>query len=473
MKSLTNRKQFLKTALVLNAAILAKPLFGLTKGFMVADFPVSTTDVTYYKKADAQYDVLRKGFNKRIDKYPQLIAACTSTEGVAQAVKYAIANKLPIAIKSGGHCMEGFSSNNGGMVINLAQLNKVEWIEDFKIKVGPGCTLANLYNNILPKQKILPGGSCAGVAVGGLVTGGGYGLMSRLFGLTCDSLLEVTMVDGQGNIVNSKDNPELLWACKGGASGNFGVVTELKFKVHTAPKAMQSIRFKTKNATAKKAAEIFKLWFEESKLLPNACFSACLLNGKTVYILLTNTSKVTPAVQNFINKLSAANETTSRTAAQPLATALKTYYGRQNPMNFKNASAGLYKNFDEIEPFIEDVLQKVINAPGMIYQVNTVGGAVQNAEFEKASCFAHRDYFYFSELQAYWETPTQGNRLMAKFEEIQQQFYQNNITAQYRNYPDVNFKNSLQQYFGSSLERLKAIKKMYDPNNVIRHEQSI
>ena len=156
-----------------------------------------------------------------------------------------------------------------------------------------------------------------------------------------------------------------------------------------------------------------------------------------------------------------------------MATALKTYYGRQAPMNFKNASAGLYKSFNEIEPFIEEVLQKVINTPGMIYQVNTVGGAVQNAEFEKTSCFAHRSYFYFSELQAYWETPTQGNKLMARFQEVQQLFSENNITAQYRNYPDVNFKNSLQLYYGTNLERLKAVKKTYDPNNVLQHEQSI
>jgi UDP-N-acetylenolpyruvoylglucosamine reductase len=467
------RKQFLKTALLVNAAVLAKPLLAMAKGFVTADFPLSNNNVTYYKKADAPYNLLRKGFNKRIEKFPQIIALCSTTEGVAQAVKYAVANKLPIAIKSGGHCMEGFSSNNGGMVINLSLLNKVEWVEDFVVKVGPGCTLANLYNNILPKQKILPGGSCAGVGIGGLVTGGGYGLMSRLFGLTCDSLQEVTMIDGKGNSVNSKDNPELLWACKGGGSGNFGIVTELKFKLHTAPKTMQSIRFKTKNATAQKATQIFKTWFEESKLLPNHCFSACLLNGKTVYILLTNTSKTTAAVQRFINTLSAVSQTTSKTPAQPLATALKTYYGRQAPMNFKNASAGLYKSFDEIEPFIEEVLQKVINTPGMIYQVNTVGGAVQNADFEKTSCFAHRSYFYFSELQAYWETPTQGNKLMTRFQEVQQQFTENNITAQYRNYPDINFKNSLQLYYGANLERLKAVKKMYDPNNIIQHEQSI
>ena len=147
------RKQFLKTALLVNAAIIAKPLLAMAKGFVIADFPLSNNNVTYYKKSDAPYDLLRKGFNKRIEKFPQIIALCSTKEGVAQAVKYAVANKLPIAIKSGGHCMEGFSSNNGGMVINLSLLNKVEWVEDFVVKVGPGCTLANLYNNIVPKQK--------------------------------------------------------------------------------------------------------------------------------------------------------------------------------------------------------------------------------------------------------------------------------------------------------------------------------
>ena len=62
---------------------------------------------------------------------------------------------------------------------------------------------------------------------------------------------------------------------------------------------------------------------------------------------------------------------------------------------------------------------------------------------------------------------------MARFEEAQQLFSKNNITAQYRNYPDVNFKNSLQLYYGTNLERLKAVKKTYDPNNVLQHEQSI
>jgi FAD/FMN-containing dehydrogenase len=198
-------------------------------------------------KNDKRYDALRKGFNKRIDKFPLVIALCATTEEVAAAVRYANKNKLAIAVKSGGHSMEGFSCNNGGMVINLSKMNKVEMPEENKIKVGPGCTLSGLYDVILPQGRILPAGSCATVGIGGLTMGGGYGLFSRKYGLTCDHLLEATMVDGNGSIHSTKSNSELLWALKGGGSGNFGVVTEMIFKTQIAPPTMQAHYLNPKN----------------------------------------------------------------------------------------------------------------------------------------------------------------------------------------------------------------------------------
>ncbi len=230
MQNKLKRKEFLKLALLANLGLITKPLEGFSEQFGKYSTALSNDNVTYFKKGDVEYELLRKGFNKRIEKFPLIIALCKNTTGVTEAVKYAAQNRLPIAIKSGGHCMEGFSCNDGGMVINLSLLNKIEWIDGNNIKVGPGCTLSNIYDEILPKRKILPGGSCAGVGIGGLTLGGGYGLLGRKFGLTCDSLQEVTMVDGQGNIRSSVNDKDLLWACRGGGNGNFGVITEMKFK---------------------------------------------------------------------------------------------------------------------------------------------------------------------------------------------------------------------------------------------------
>lgn len=467
------RKDFLKMALLSPLAIYIKPAELLEKNFPGLYVLNTSVHVDYYKKQDTAYNALRKGFNKRIEKFPAVIAVCKNTTGVSEAIQYAIKNNLPVAVKSGGHCMEGFSANDNGMVINLSLLNSTTWISKEMITVGPACLLANLYNVILPKGRIIPGGSCATVAIGGLVLGGGYGLLARKFGLTCDSLLEITMVDGKGNIVNSADDKELLWACKGGGNGNFGVVTELKFKTHPAPKTLQSFRFKTHQANGAKAASILKKWFELTATLPEGCFSAYVLNGKTVYILLTNADKHDQHVQQIVNGLSAISEKTTKTSPQPLAKALPVFYGRKDPLYFKNASAGLYKNFADIEGMIESVTATVCSTPGMIYQVNTLGGNIMNSEFESNAAFAHRAFPYFSELQTYWEKPAQSKRLLEKFEMVQQLFTAHGISAQYRNYPDINFKNWDAKYYGSSYSRLQQVKKKYDPHNVISHSQSV
>lgn len=467
------RKEFLKLALLANLGLITKPLEAFSGQFAKYSTPFSNDNVTYFKKGDADYEILRKGFNKRIEKFPLIIALCKNTTGVSEAVKYARQNSLPVAIKSGGHCMEGFSCNDGGIVINLSALNKIEWIDKNNIKVGPGCTLSNIYDAILPKGKILPGGSCAGVAIGGLTLGGGYGLLGRKFGLTCDSLQEIAMVDGSGNVMNSVNDPELLWACRGGGNGNFGVITEMKFRLNKAPASLQSYRFKSYKADAIKVNAVLQKWFEVTPGLPIGCFSAFVLNGKTIYILLTNADKHNAAVQKVVDELSALSQKTTKTKPQPITTALKVFYGRREPMYFKNASAGLYKNFAEIENCIDKVIDTVLATPGMIYQVNTLAGNIQNAEYEKASSFPHRAYTYFSELQTYWDAPKQEAKLLEKFQQVQTMFIENGIKTQYRNYPDIQFKNWEEMYYGANYVRLQQIKKKYDPDNLIRHEQSI
>ncbi len=473
MQKRIKRKDFLKLALLTNLGLIAKPLESIAASFSKHPQELSNDNVTYYKKGDAEYELLRKGFNKRISKFPMIIALCKNTAGVSEAVKYARQNNLPVAVKSGGHCMEGFSCNDGGMVINLSELNSIEWTGNSNITLGPGCTLSEIYDAILPKGKILPGGSCAGVAIGGLTLGGGYGLLGRKFGLTCDSLQEITMVDGSGNVINSINDPELLWACKGGGNGNFGIITEMKFRLSKAPAALQSYRFKSYKADAQKTKDILQKWFELTATLPDSCFSAFVLNGKTIYILLTNADKHTAAVQNVIEGLSALSEKTTKTTPQKITTALKVFYGRREPLYFKNASAGLYKNFAAIENCIDRVIDTVRSTPGMIYQVNTLGGKIQSTEFEKTSSFPHRAYTYFSELQTYWDAPVQEKKLLEKFQLVQDMFTSNGIMAQYRNYPDINFKNWQGMYYGANYGRLQQVKRRYDPDNLFRFEQSI
>ncbi len=431
-------------------------------------------NVSYLKKEDPQYPKNNISFNLRIQQEPQIIALCENTMGVQEAVKYALENKLQINVKSGGHSFEGFSSNTGGIQINLSLMNKMHWENESTLIAQPACLLKELYDETLPKKRILPAGSCGTVGLAGLTLGGGYGFFSRKYGLSCDHLLEATMIDGEGRMVKTKDDPKLLWALKGGGNGNFGIVTELKFKTQPAPKGFTRHRFKAYKLDSNRAKDILATWFRTSSLLPNHAFSAFVLNGKTLTILLTHYEKTDSEIESMVKELDKVCDKTSRGGERDLAKSLKTYYGVQEPIYFKNSSAGYYQNFQEIENYIVEILEKVIGGKGLIYQINTLGGNIEDPEKESQSCYPHRKFGFLSELQAYWDEGRNPEKIISGFDEIQEIFYNKGIRRQYRNYPNLKFKEWESAYWGEdNYKELQKVKMTYDPNNRIFHPQSI
>ena len=465
------RKQFLKMMTLTAAGQWLAMQNAFSSNWM--DPFVSTKDVRYFRSGEPSYDQLRRGFNKRIQRHPSVVAECLNESGVRQAIQLARRLNISVSIQSGGHCMEGFSVSEGGMMLVLKSMNRITWLNESTIRVEPACTLSALYDEILPKKKYLPGGSCAGVAVAGLTLGGGYGLLSRKFGLTCDSLRAVTMIDGRGNRVDSSEDADLLKACRGGNNGNFGVVTSLTFQLHQAPATMRQYKFRSFQVPPERAKSLLRCWFEWSKKLPEDCFSAFVLNLKTVYILLTQTGARHPMTDRFVLEIGNLSDTKTQTAPQPLAQALRNYYGRTEPLYFKNASAGLYHGFTDLEDVADAVIRKVAESPGLIFQVNTLGGKVMDEQAARQSVFPHRQYAFFSELQAYWDQPAQAKSRMTAFQTTQRLIDGGKQRPQYRNYPDLDFTNPLHQYYGNQLAWLTKIKTRLDPDNTFRYEQSL
>jgi hypothetical protein len=369
--------------------------------------------------------------------------------------------------------MEGFSVSDGGMVINLSEMNGVAFLEDGHIKTGPGCTLSKLYDIILPKGRILPAGSCATVGLGGLALGGGYGIFSRKYGLTCDHMLSAVMVDGSGNVHHTDDDPELLWALRGGGTGNFGVVTEMTFATHAAPTVLQAHYFKSRKLTAERATAILRTWMEVSTELPESCFSGYVLNGSMLNILVTNHDPDNKMLPSLLKRMAAVTDEFRSSRVGKLQTMVRNYYGVGKPLYFRNSSAGLFSSFDEISPFIEGIFERIVTSRGMIYQVNTLGGKVRDTTYESGSSYPHRAFEFISELQAYWEQPSQDARLAAITSDILKMTEEGGILKQYVNYCSLEFGNWENAYYGNNYARLQAVKGKYDPDNIICHPQSI
>jgi hypothetical protein len=429
-------------------------------------------NVIFLSKDHKDYENYRNGFNLNHQKHPQIIALCKNSKGVQEAIIYANRHQLKVAVKSGGHSFEGYSSINNGLQINLTLMNEVEWLEEDKIKTQPAVLLADLYDFMLPKNKIIPVGSCGTLGIGGLTLGGGYGFFAREHGLTCDSLIEATFVDGFGKKHITKNGDDLMWALKGGGNGNFGVVTEMIFKTYTTPKSFMRYRLQAYKLDNSRAKLIMQKWFTLSKELPNESFSAFVLNGSTVTILITNYGNDHPKIYKMADELGEIMDKKSVGNRKVLTDTLSTYFGTMYPIYFKNSSAGYYKDYSSIENFIDDILDIVLNHK-LIYQINTLGGNISNAKFQSNSCYPHRNLPYLCELQSYWKKDYQKEDKETAFNQVQNILVKNGINKQYRNYPNKDFPNWEQAYYGENYKKLQTIKQKYDPNDLFSYAQSI
>jgi FAD/FMN-containing dehydrogenase len=434
---------------------------------------LTSENVTYLRQSEDPFKELNQGFNLMVPKTPALIALCVNTQGVAEAITMARKEGHKVAVKSGGHSFENFSSIEEGMQINLSLMNKVSWETSSRVKIEPSCTLREMYDALLPKNRILPAGSCGGVGIGGLTLGGGYGFFARQYGLTCDSLSSATFVDGMGEIHQTKTGDDLMWALKGGGNGNFGVVTEFTFDTHPAPDGFTRHRFKAYKLDPTRAKTLLQEYFKYTSRLPETCFAAFVLNYKTLVLLVTNYGEPNEALNEMIDAFSDMADEGSVGTKKDLAKSLRNYYGIEYPIYFKNASAGYYDNYETIESSIDEVLEIVFKKRGLIYQINTLGGNIDNAQFESESCYPHRKSPYLSELQYYWNEGDDPSNILQSFDEIQNILYRNGIRKQYRNYPSLGFQDWERAYYGEHYERLRVIKQEYDPEDLFTHAQTV
>ena len=183
---------------------------------------------------DENYDEARSIFNAMIDKRPGAIIYCKNEGDVIKAVKHARANDLEISIRCGGHNGPGLALVDGGLVIDLSQMNNVTVDPEAKTaKAEGGCTWGDVDQATHEYGMANPSGIISTTGIGGLTLGGGHGYLTRKYGLTIDNLIGADVVLADGTLVHASEDEhsDLFWALRGGG-GNFGVVTSFKYKLH-------------------------------------------------------------------------------------------------------------------------------------------------------------------------------------------------------------------------------------------------
>jgi hypothetical protein len=503
------RRRFLSVGggLLAGAGTLSLPRPGHSPSAVTTAAPPATRGLPPIYPADPRYATMRMGFNRRWVGSPAYIQVVENARQTVQAVQRAHDAGLRITVRGGGHCYENFSSgNHGGVIIDMGGMQGVYLNPAGRVCVEAGATLWNVYETLFKDYNLtLPGGSCYSVGVGGHIVGGGYGLLSRLHGLTSDYLTAVDVVcvgrHGRARLVRaSKGDPEtgrLLWAHAGGGGGNFGIVTAYYFTGLPSPPEQVRVAITTwpwSGLTAADFATLLRNYgrFMQAHSSPSSPYAGLfgLLHAfhQSAGKITMTTQVAGPAIgllETFLAQINAGVPGGSTTI-----TSLPWLQATQWLNGSGKNQRGKYKSAYMKAPFPEDQIQAIHSAltdahytnPQALLQVDSYGCRV-NALAPDATAVAQRSSIMKLQYQTYWAQPEDDEVNLRWINGFYTSVYSatggvpvsNHVTdGCFINYPDVDLGPSWPTlYYKDSYPALQAVKARWDPRNVFNHAQSI
>jgi FAD/FMN-containing dehydrogenase len=434
---------------------------------------------------DEGYDKARTIWNAMIDRRPGLVIQCAGVSDVKAAVDFVRSNGLCSSVKGGGHNIAGSAVCENGVLIDLSGMHSVRI--DPKGKIGhvePGATLADFDLEAQAFGLATPLGINSTTGVAGLTLGGGFGWISRKFGMTIDNLLamDVVTADGQFLRVSATENADLFWALKGG-SGNFGIVTRFEFQLHElGPNVLSGlVVYKLEEAAGalKKYREFMKQADENTTVwtvlrkAPPLPFLPAEIHGKEIIVFAI---------------CYAGDPEAGKKAIEPVrhfGTVVGEFIGVQPFRMWQQAFDPLLTpgarnywkshNFTDLSDGAIDVTIKYIrNLPSPHSEIffGAIGGATMRPKPD-AAAYSHRDAAFVCNVHGRWETAAEDKAGM----DWARGFYRD--TAEYAtggvyvNFLTDDESDRIKSAFGSNYDRLVQIKKKYDPQNLFRSNQNI
>jgi len=476
------------------------------------------------EKGDARYPTMVRGFNLRWVGSPDYVQLCGDAVQVLKTVHRAYQEGKRITVRSGGHCYEDFvCENEGGVIIDLSPMHEVyeePGTELFCIEGG--ATLWNVYNTLYREYGVtLPGGSCYSVGSGGHLTGGGYGLLSRLHGLTADHLeaVELVRVNAAGEaelikVSSDSSDPaeqEIFWAHTGGGGGNFGIVTKFWFRAVPAPEVawLSSLAWNWKDLDEDRFAELVGSYgdWHAANSAPGSEFSP-LFALLHLTQMASETSQITLTVQVAEDNRALLEEfeaAMGKNMPEPVPQRAPVgHYGiaspsgeaRRLPWLFATQTLdgsgknqfGKYKSAYMKQAFpqkqIEAMWKYLREEPNhtaaeALLQVDSYGCQI-NAIGPEETAVPQRSSVMKLQFQTYWTQPEHEEANLNWIRGLYEEMYgpggpvpDETMDGCFVNYPDVDLQNWQQLYYKGNYTRLQRAKALSDPHNVFRHQQSI
>jgi len=429
------------------------------------------------RPGDPGYDAARAVWNGTIDRRPALIVRPTSAGDVAAAVRFARDRELVVAVRGGGHSIPGFSTCDGGVVIDLSRLRGARVDPEAQTaRVGGGALLGELDDAAQQHGLVCPVGVVSHTGVGGLTLGGGMGRLQRRFGLTIDSLLAVDLVTADGRHVRASEDehPELFWGLRG-AGANFGIVTAFEFRLHPLD---GTVTHGVVTHPVERAVDLAARHRELVETGPDAAwasFGVALEGGRpTAYVSVLHSGPPADAERDLAplrgldGALTDTIETKQYLQTQHLADEA-TAWGHR----FSMRSAFLRSLPDGVVHAWIERLDGVPEGAEGGYSVWSCGGAIA-AVADEATAFTGREGRYWASAEIQWDEPELDDACRAWGRAALDEAKPYEAVGRYVNdVAEVEDGLARSIYGDAKYERLVALKRAWDPENVFRLNQNI
>ena len=434
---------------------------------------------------DSNYDEARKIWNAMVDCKPALIAQVSGADDVSSAIKFAQANKLDITIRGAGHNIAGNSICNDGLMIDFSNMKKVSVDSNKKIAlVEPGATLKDFDAEAQKYGLATPVGINSTTGIAGLTLGGGFGWLTRKYGFTVDNLLsaDVVTVDGKKLRASEKENADLFWAIRGGG-GNFGVVTQFEFKLYpVGPEILAGLlvfQFKQAKSILQQYRDFiqitppeFNVWVVMRKA-PPLPFLPENVHGKEVVILAICVVSEFDKNERLIESL--------RSFGDPVGE----HIGNMPYVNWQQAFDPLLtpgaRNYWKTHNFIElqdDAIDSMTEYAGKlpspqceIFIAYLEGKS--NTIPADAMAYPGRDLKYVLNVHGRWDDANQDKECINWARDFFNSSSKFASAGAYVNFMTEEEKDRVAKAYGPNYKRLAQIKKKYDPDNLLKHNQNI
>lgn len=433
---------------------------------------------------DAAYEVERKIWSGNFNRYPAAIVCCVDAEDVRIAVNFAREQGMILSVRSGGHSIVGYSTNNGGLVIDLANLRKIT-IDPVNqtARLEPGLTWGEVSNALQPFDLALTAGNVASVGVGGLLLGGGIGWMVRAYGLSIDRVRSVELVTADGQLLRASadENPKLFWGLRGGG-GNFGIATAFEVDLHPGGTVLGGIVF----YEATEAERILKEYARLSVTAPDELSTQAMLALAPPAPFIPPDKQGTPIVGILVcytGDLSEGERVVAplRQLATPIADLIAPM---PYPQIFALTEVGEVRGLQHharsqfFETFSDEMLQTLVEAtqsvlsPETIVSLWVLGGAMSRVAPD-ATAFAHRDKQGMVLVTHFAPVSADAASLHARTQHIFQALmpYANGVYVGFT--VDEVVQRMHDVYPPATYDRLVALKNQYDPTNLFGLNQNI